>query len=416
VKFLLHNSLGAWWAARYPDSPVTTSLEYLRRNEDGTPAAGIFDGWPDTTAEVTMLDPCCGSGHFLTAAADLLARMRAEEEDLSGAEAADAVLRDNVFGLELDARCTQIAAFSLALWAWRHGGYRKLPVPNVACSGIPAGGRPEEWTNLAGGDYRLENALRRLHSLFRDAPDLGSLIDPSRVSEGRAFARTGTTEMDVASIEEVEALLEEAVSRERGSAGDDPASAVFGEAARGIARAASLLRRRYTLVATNVPYLARGKQGDILKDHLETYYLAGKADLATAFVQRCSAYADPGGSYALVTPQNWLFLGTYKKLRERLLKTQSWDLVIRLGEHGFQSAQAAGAFTAMFALTNAPPAGDHPMSGLDVSDRNRPAEKDRALHEAEVVTLPQAGQCENPDYILRFSEKDSLPLLEKFAY
>ncbi len=263
VKFLLHNTLGAWWAVRHPDSPIVPRLDYLRFKEDGAPAAGTFDGWPETAAEVTVMDPCCGSGHFLVAAAHLLARMRAEEEGLSEADAADAVLRDNIYGLELDARCTQIAAFALALWAWKRGGYRQLPVPNVACSGIPAGGRPEEWTNLARGDYRLENALRRLHSLFRDAPDLGSLIDPSRVAEGRAFARTGTTEIDVAPIEEVEALLEKALGRERD--GDDPASAVFGQAARGIARAASLLRRRYTLVATNVPYLARGKQGETLK-------------------------------------------------------------------------------------------------------------------------------------------------------
>ncbi|MBA3425733.1 MAG: hypothetical protein H0U04_14585, partial [Rubrobacter sp.] len=62
VKFLLHNSLGAWWTARYPDSPILKDLEYLRRKEDGTPAAGTFDGWPETAAEVTVMDPCCGSG------------------------------------------------------------------------------------------------------------------------------------------------------------------------------------------------------------------------------------------------------------------------------------------------------------------------------------------------------------------
>ena len=109
-------------------------------------------------------------------------------------------------------------------------------------------------------------------------------------------------------------------------------------------------------------------------------------------MQRCSAYADAGGSYALVTPQNWLFLGTYKKLRERLLKTQSWNLVARLGAQGFRDDRRRGRQRAMFALTNAPPAGDHPMSGLDVSDRKTPAEKDRALREAEVGDAP-AGRA-----------------------
>jgi len=413
VKFLLHNTLGAWWAARHPDSPINDTLEYLRRLDDGTPAAGTFPGWPDRVADLKVLDPCCGSGHFLTAAADLLARMRAEEEGLDEAAAFEAVLRDNLFGLELDARCTQLAAFALALQAWKRGDYRELPIPNVACSGLPTGGRVEEWTRLARGDYRLENALRRLHALFKDAPDLGSLIDPSRVAEGKAFARTGTTEMDVADLEEVEALLDMALDREKN--GDDPTAAVFGEAARGIARAARLLRGRYHLAATNVPYLARGKQGGTLKDHLETYHPAGKADLATAFVQRCGDYTAPGGSYALVTPQNWLFLGTYKKLRERLLKTQSWNLVVRLGAGAFETISGEVVNVTLLALTNAPPALDHPMSGLDVSDRNKPADKNRALREAEIVTLLQAGQLENPDARVTLDPASALPLLEKYA-
>ncbi len=62
VKFLLHNTLGAWWATRHPDSPLIADLDYLRRNEDGTPTAGSFDGWPGAAASLTVMDPCCGSG------------------------------------------------------------------------------------------------------------------------------------------------------------------------------------------------------------------------------------------------------------------------------------------------------------------------------------------------------------------
>ncbi|QIN77521.1 N-6 DNA methylase [Rubrobacter marinus] len=404
VKFLLHNTLGAWWAARHPDSPINETLEYLRRLDDGAPAAGNFPGWPETVAELRVLDPCCGSGHVLTASADLLARMRAEEEGLDEAEAFEAVLRDNLFGLELDARCTQLAAFALALQAWKRGGYRELPIPNVACSGLAAGGRMEEWTRLANGDARLEETLRRLHALFKNAPDLGSLIDPSRVSQAFTF--------EVADFEEAEELLGKALTREKNDV--DLTAAVFGETARGLARAAALLKGRYHLVATNVPYLARGKQDEILKDHLEKYYPAGKADLATAFVQRCSDYCAPGGSYALVTPQNWLFLGTYKKLRERLLKTQSWDFVVRLGPKGFQTPM--WDFNVMLiTLSNTPPASGYPMAGLDVSDRKTPAEKDHALHDAEVLTLPQAEQLENPDARVVLEESSTLPLLQKYA-
>ena len=114
---------------------------YLRFKDDGTPAAGTFPGWPENAAKVTVMDPCCGSGHFLVAAFEMLRQMRMEEEGLSERQSADAVLLDNLFGLEIDARCTQIAAFALAFAAWKAGGYRQLPVPNIACSGIAVVGQ-----------------------------------------------------------------------------------------------------------------------------------------------------------------------------------------------------------------------------------------------------------------------------------
>ena len=83
VRFLLENSLGAWWAARHPDSPLVKTFEYLRYRDDGTPAAGAFPGWPDRAAQVTCMDPCGGSGHFVVAEFGMLLRMRMEEEGLS---------------------------------------------------------------------------------------------------------------------------------------------------------------------------------------------------------------------------------------------------------------------------------------------------------------------------------------------
>jgi hypothetical protein len=173
--------LGAWWASRHPDSPLVEGFEYLRFDDDGRPAAGSFDSWPNRVAEVTVMDPCCGSGHFLVEAFSMLWRMRAEEEGISPVDAQDAVVRDNLFGLELDPRCVQIAMFAVALQAWKaSGGWRHLTVPNITCSGIPVKASVEAWRSLADGDERLENALVRLHFLFRDADTLGSLIDPKR--------------------------------------------------------------------------------------------------------------------------------------------------------------------------------------------------------------------------------------------
>ncbi len=236
VRFLLENSLGAWWAARHPDSPLVKDFDYLRFDDTGRPAAGTFDGWPDRVAEVTVMDPCCGSGHFLVEAFSMLWQMRAEEEGLRPVDEQDAVLRDNLFGLELDPRCVQIAMFAVAFQAWRTGGgWRRLPVPNIACSGIPVKAPVEEWKAVADGDQRLENALVRLHILFRDADTLGSLIDPRRAVE---IADPTQLQRSIEDVDwhDVLPALSAASAVERA----DPATAVLGAEAQALATAAGL--------------------------------------------------------------------------------------------------------------------------------------------------------------------------------
>lgn len=301
VKFLLHNSLGAWWAARHPDSPLVKTFDYLRYRDDGTPAAGTFPGWPQTVAEVTMMDPCGGSGHFIVAGFEIFYQMRMEEEGLSAAEAGDAVIRDNLFMLELDPRCTQIAAFALALTAWKTGGYREVPIPNIGCSGIAVEGQLEDWLKLAEGNYALETALNRLYHLFKNAPDLGSLINPGDIPlRDRMF---------ISDYSQVEPLVQKALKKEQNK--DDPSAAIFGATVAGVVKATRLLTNTYTLIATNVPFLARGKQSDLLKKFSEREFADAKSDLATIFLERCKAFTSHNGTCAIVTPQNWLFLVSY---------------------------------------------------------------------------------------------------------
>ncbi|MBK9374879.1 MAG: hypothetical protein IPN03_14415 [Holophagales bacterium] len=284
VKFLLHNTLGAWWVGRHGGTPPI-EMEFLRRNDDGTPAAGTFDEWPKRAAELKCLDPCCGSGHFLVEMLKILVAFRIEEEGLGAGEAVDAVLRDNLFGLEIDPRCTQIAAFAVALQAWKlAGGYRELPADgvHVACCGIAPRAKKEEWLRLAGGDEKLRNGLERLYELFKDAPTLGSLIDPTR-EEGGLF---------VAGWGELKPLLAKALSGEK----KDEEARELGVAARGIATAAEILAGRYTLVATNVPYLKRGRQSDSLRAFGENAFPESKANLGTMLLERSLGLTGPGGA------------------------------------------------------------------------------------------------------------------------
>ncbi|PKO80617.1 MAG: restriction endonuclease subunit M [Betaproteobacteria bacterium HGW-Betaproteobacteria-13] len=427
VDFLLHNSLGAWWLTRHPDTPCPVSLTYLRTLDDGTPAAGKFEGWSDTLADFKLLDPCCGSGHFLVAAFLILVPMRMAAERLSAREAVDAVLRDNLHGLELDPRCVEIAVFALALAAWRFpdeagqplGVRADMPAPNIACCGLKVAARAADWMALVPDEVPnaayLRQELRLLHDSFSQAPLLGSLLDP---------ARNLKNDLATPSFDTLRTLLERALSTERPATlwgeGNEVQEEAWDHAltARGLLDAARLLDARYHLVVTNVPYLARGKQSDALKTFCESHYPDAKNDLANVFLERCLELSQRGaaGVVQIVMPQNWLFLTSYRKQRESLLKRVQWNLLARLGEGGFDSPQAAGAFIILLTQTHAPADEAFALRGVDASGPKGAAEKAALLREGEVVSVGQKGQLGNPDARVMFGESSSVTVLNKFAY
>ena len=525
VRFLLDNSLGAWWAARRlsaSDLKAAASeaelrrkaalpgmpLDYLRfvQCENSTehagwrPATGAFDAWPEHLDELRILDPCCGSGHFLVAALSMLVPMRMEREALTAHAAVDAVLRDNLFGLEIDPRCVAVAAFAVALSAWRWpgaGGFRPLPELNLACSGLAPNATREEWhalaehaaaaggmspeRNLFGVEETLLSAplggsLDALHDLFRQAPLLGSLIDP----------RALKADMFRGGYESVRSLFAAVLKHER--ADDEQIERAV--AAQGMARAAELLADRYHLVITNVPYLARGKQDEPLREFCGRHYGAAKNDLATVFLERCLALCEEGGAASLVLPQNWLFLSSYRKLRERLLKKETWHLLARLGPGAFETISGEVVKAILLTLSRSTPAatpaeppeklgdwagrlldqgiaqggvGKEPsgprdffnlemglhgalsdlreqvmqrlkeeasrgpvplpddaaagtLYGLDVSDLRTAAEKSDSLSQAKTTGIPQSQMLQNPDAIVQLELSDTAELVGNVAF
>lgn len=434
VSFLLDNSLGAWWAARrLTENDLINAkteeelrskvalpnmlLEYLRfvKDEDGKwqPAAGIFEGWPSHLSELKTLDPCCGSGHFLVAALLMLVPIRIEMEKLSVREAIDAVLRENLYGLEIDQRCIEIAAFALALTAWTYpnaGGYRKLPPLNLACTGLSVSVAKEEWKQLALDKRDLKIALDWMYDVFKDAPVLGSLLNPAKTQAAK-----------IVTWDELSQTLEQALSQEQTDEEHE-----MGVVAYGLSKAAKLLASKYNWIITNVPYLGRRDQSEVLKDFTENYYPAAKNDLANVFLDRCLELCVDSGTCSIVLPQNWLFLTSYRKFRENLLKNESWHLIARLGESGFESSAAAGAFTILLLISCGRSANKgffdqllqnnvDLISGIDVAAPRTAAEKAKQLVTTEIKRIEQDKQLENPDARVAFEESGGSTLLVKYA-
>ena len=430
VGFLLDNSLGAWWASRrlsgsdwrcaasegelrrkaaIPGVP----LRYLRFVKQGCaaeaaawqPAAGAFGSWPERLSELKLLDPCCGSGHFLVAAFAMLVPMRMAAEGLSAHEAVDAVLRDNLHGLEIDARCVEIAAFALALEAWRYpgaGGYRPLPRLRLAWCGQPVAGSQEHWMALANGDSRREAGMALLHKTFSHAQVLGSLMDPCNASGDLLTA-------DFADLRRtLKAALEDI--------GDDEERKETAVAAKGIAEAAELLAMRYHLVITNVPYLGREKHANALRRFCEERHPLAKHDLATVFVERALALCETDGEACLVLPRNWLFLGRYAALRKHLLSKFRWRLLATLGVGAFETITGEVVNTCLLSIGCASNDGADCFEWIDASGCQDLDAKAEALRQAPATALTHEGQLSNPDSVVGYVADGSHPLLQKRAH
>ncbi|WP_245541434.1 Eco57I restriction-modification methylase domain-containing protein [Oceanimonas smirnovii] len=459
VSFLLDNALGAWWAKRkLTKNDVTTTtteaelrqaasvpgvpLTYLRfvkpnasqppsEQNAWAPAAGTFEQWPTQLSELTVIDPCCGSGHFLVAAFLMLVPLRMADEGLNAKQAIDAVLSQNLHGLELDQRCVELAAFALALEAWRYPdetgkplGYRQLPELQLACSGVAISAAKGEWKQLAkqiaaqaqdasskaSTSNNLSIALDWLQQTFEHAPVLGSLINPQR-SKAANIVNWPT--------------LQQALNQALDSSSDQP-SFEAQIAAQGLTKAAELLSKQYSWVITNVPYLARGKQNDVLKEYCEQHHANGKNDLATVFLERCLQMNTQGGHTSVVLPQNWLFLTSYKKFREQLLKQDTWNMVARMGSGAFETISGEVVKAILLGITrgqtdqtlmldSAAEQSTHELRGLDVAGFKTAAEKAEALLVEEIKSVSQAGQLENPDCRVSLNESTGEKRLAAFA-
>ena len=478
VRFLFHNTVGAWRAGRLlaerPDFAQSAETEdelrqavrldasdgydfdylrFVRESNEGAgesetsgawrPAAGAFGKWPTRAVELRILDPCCGSGHFLVEGVHLFVRLRMEEEGLSLRDAIRAVLRDNLHGLEIDPRCAQIAAFSVAFAAWKLAGeVIELPPLRIACSGLVRNASKEQWLALAeriaGMDElrpkegpcgtrpnlapsALRNTFATLHDLFAEAPTLGSLIDPRQID------RSVLTE----DLDRIRPLLESIPTTGEADA-EHTERAV---AAAGITEAGSLLAGTYPLVITNVPYLTRGKHGHTLRQTADTHYPTSRGDLATMFVERAFLWTGSDGATAFVVPQNWLFLKTYQKLRQNLLIERRWRLVARLGPGAFETIGGHVVSVALTVFSADAAENKWQMAGIDVAaprgqTPNLPSDKAAALRgdldtslatrsqfvSGKIRSIAQHQQLSVPDARISLVRVQDHILLENYAH
>lgn len=303
VDYMVQNSLGRLWMLNNPDSPLVEKMPYYIAPE-GDPGEFLKVSSPE---EITVCDPACGSGHILVAAFRLLAEMYLERgyrpSDVPGF-----ILTKNLAGLEVDPRAAQFAELQLAMVAREYDrrflnrGVR----PDVCVL------RPVEFED---SELPAGCALEKNKALFDALAHLdqcGSLLAP--------------TEGDLADLRQALAACP-----------DDLAGVHTGEKLEEALASCEALARGFDCVIANPPYMGSSNFDKWTSAWVKKNYPDTKSDLCTCFIERGFILAVPGGYNTMVTMQSWMFLGSYEKMREKLLANESIVSMCHLGARAFDA-------------------------------------------------------------------------------
>jgi type II restriction/modification system DNA methylase subunit YeeA len=311
VRYLVENSLGHLWLLNRPNSRLAEKMAYyIAPQEPVTDFLRIA-----RPEDIKLCDPACGSGHMLTYAFDLLYAIY-EEEGADPAEIPEKILTHNLFGIEIDERAAELAAFALTMKALqqdkrffrRQATRGELVEPNI-CVLRPikiASQDLDAYVAEVGRDLFTAN-LRTLLTQFEEADNFGSLIRPEAT--------------DYAEIRRVLA--------EKGIGNQLLLEHVHSDVLR-VLEQAEYLSQRYQVVVANPPYMGGKGMNERLGAWAKDNYPDSKSDTFSMFMERGLGLVPKFAFNAMVTMESWMFLSSFEKLRTRLLNSTTIHSMVHM--------------------------------------------------------------------------------------
>lgn len=334
VRYMVENSLGRIWMTLHPESRLIDDMPYYIQTPEGQ-----TDTIPEdihSVQDIRFIDPCMGSGHVLVYAFDLFCKMY-EEEGYQTREIPALILQNNIYGLDIDRRCYQLASFALTMKgrAYYSRYLRKVVEPNVIAL------QPIDHDTIdASGSWGQKSLMWQ----FENIDTIGSLLKVTP--------------------EECAAIHVD--------------SGLFGVRQKLLKTQAEYLSRKYHCVVTNPPYLGKG-MGDVLKSFLLLEYPNGSADLMASFVERCLDYSDKDAYVAMINQQSWMFNVTYESLRKEIVNNSFISSVLHLGPRTFPEIGGEIVQNVTFVLCNAQSTSNGQY--IRLTDYNDPYLKDKMARE-----------------------------------
>ena len=338
VRYLVQNTVGRLWMQNHPDSQLYRNWEYYIQPEPEQNDQSEFlhiDG-PE---ELTVCDPACGSGHMLTYALELLYGIY-EEQWYSPSEIPGLILANNLYGMEIDERAANLAAFALTMKA--RAKDRRF---------FRDGRRVEPHIRLISKERFTSDEVRELNELYKVSLDdevwntyanadiVGSLIQPLQELVTLAESQTNDSANDEAVTERRQSNWREVGPHEGQS---DDAVTLFrtslAERATTVFKHTRYLAQQYKAVVANPPYMGSKNMSDELKRFVQDRFEDGKADLFAAFMYRCFNFVPRAGRLGFMSPYVWMFIASYEALRKRFIQQEHISSLIQLEYSGFEGA------------------------------------------------------------------------------
>ncbi len=305
VRYLVENSLGRLWLLNRPGSKLVEQMDYYIKPEQAE-TDFLRIGKPE---DIKVCDPACGSGHMLTYAFDLLYAIY-EEEGYEAAEIPEKILTHNLYGIEIDERAGELAAFALTMKARarQRRFFNKGVKPNICVLENVHFNDDElkDYMDFVGRDLftaPLQTTLRQ----FEEADNFGSLIRP-----------------DVTDVDGMLRILES-----KNVSGQLFISMTHQKVLQAL-RQVDYLSPKYHVVIANPPYMGIRGLNDHIGEFAKTYFPISKSDLFAMFIERGLDLVEEYGYSAMVTMQSWMFLSSLEKLRERLLDEASMPCLVQM--------------------------------------------------------------------------------------
>lgn len=312
VEYMVQNTVGKLWLQNKPnsklrehmpffiESPLATNEDYLKIN---------------SVEEITLLDQACGSGHILVYGFELLYKIY-EEEGYNQNEIPELIIKNNLYGFEIDERASQLATMALMLKArsYYRRFFRKEIEPNILCYKDLALSKDEIKDTFKQIDIKLSDELNYDLTNMQQATNYGSLIAPH------------------ASTQELENVLAVIISQENTTDAFLKYNLVELKVA---VQQLILLSKKYHCIVDNPPYMGDSKMNTILSDFVKSNYPLSRLDLMTCFMESGVRALKEKGYLGMINQHSWMFISSYKGLRAEFLNKLSIENMLHLGPRTF---------------------------------------------------------------------------------